>query len=162
MKEFIDKLKSRLEEEKFDIDNCRYDVDLNTTIDLTIKIINELAEEYKKKQQRYIVRSTKSVEELKKTLNSLYGTFECKSYIDTDILNFELEPIPCGWIPVSERLPEIGQMVLASIKKEIVADRFYNSTDYQVIITRYNKEMWWTREYVEAWMPLPAPYTEGE
>lgn len=32
----------RLESEKFDIEDCRYDVDLNTTMDMAIEIVKEV------------------------------------------------------------------------------------------------------------------------
>jgi hypothetical protein len=35
----IEKVVAELEEEKFDIEGCRYDVDLNTTIDMAIDIV---------------------------------------------------------------------------------------------------------------------------
>jgi len=53
------------------------------------------------------------------------------------------------WIPVSERLPEIGQYVLCSLIKA-------NDVKHRVIICEYKREVWWS--YVTAWMPLPQPY----
>ena len=35
----VEKVVAELEEEKFDMDNCRYDVDLNTTIDMAISVV---------------------------------------------------------------------------------------------------------------------------
>lgn len=35
----IEKVVAALEKEKFDVPNCRYDVDLNTTIDKAIEIV---------------------------------------------------------------------------------------------------------------------------
>ena len=37
----IDRIVERLEKEKFDLEDCRYDVDLNTTIDMAIGIIKD-------------------------------------------------------------------------------------------------------------------------
>ena len=56
---------------------------------------------------------------------------------------------PNRWIPVSERLPEIGQYILCSL---------INSKDVEhiIIICEYKQEIWWS--YVIAWMPLPKPY----
>lgn len=51
------------------------------------------------------------------------------------------------WIPISERLPQIGQYVLCSLK---------DFADYRIIIAQYNSAKWW--DYVEAWQPLPEPY----
>ena len=57
-----------------------------------------------------------------------------------------------GWIPVSERLPEIGQYILCSLIKA-------KDVKHRVIICEYKREVWWS--YVTAWMPLPQPY-KGE
>ena len=56
------------------------------------------------------------------------------------------------WIPVSERLPEIGQYILCSLIKA-------KDVKHRVIICEYKREVWWS--YVTAWMPLPQPY-KGE
>lgn len=58
------------------------------------------------------------------------------------------------WIPTIERLPEIGQYVLCSLK---------DFADHRIIIAQYNSAKWW--DYVEAWQPLPEPYkaeSEGD
>lgn len=56
------------------------------------------------------------------------------------------------WIPVSEKLPEIGQYILCSLIKA-------KDVKHRVIICEYKREVWWS--YVTAWMPLPEPY-KGE
>ena len=53
------------------------------------------------------------------------------------------------WIPVNERLPEIGQYVLCSLIKA-------EDVKHRVIICKYERAVWWS--YVTAWMPLPEPY----
>ena len=55
------------------------------------------------------------------------------------------------WIPCSERLPEDGQEILATIK-----DTRYKNP---VIIRHYNPEL--EEKLLLAWMPLPSPY-KGE
>lgn len=62
-----------------------------------------------------------------------------------------------GWIPVSERLPEIGQKVLASTKSTVFT---------QVYKGIYSEPNVWHWEHnsikvVTAWMPLPPVY-QGE
>lgn len=52
------------------------------------------------------------------------------------------------WIPVNERLPEIGDFVLCSI-----ADRY--SKHKIIAIVQYNRA---DDGIIEAWMPLPKPY----
>ena len=52
------------------------------------------------------------------------------------------------WIPVSERLPEIGQRVLVSFTIE---------DEKKVDITYFDKHGF-LRGIMDAWMPLPYPY----
>jgi len=54
------------------------------------------------------------------------------------------------WIPVSERLPNFNDIVLAS------ADSDYD--ELRVILTVYNAEEFWFNGKIKAWMPLPEPY----
>lgn len=60
-----------------------------------------------------------------------------------------------GWIPVSEKLPEVGEEVLVC---------GYDTYNKKVIISRYQgKQYGFTCGLVSAWMPLPKPYkAEGE
>lgn len=58
------------------------------------------------------------------------------------------------WIPCSERLPEIGQKVLASTKKTVFT---------QVFKGYYSDPKRWAWENnrikrIEAWQPLPMPW----
>lgn len=58
------------------------------------------------------------------------------------------------WIPCSERLPQIGQKVLASTKKTVFT---------QVFKGYYSEPKRWAWENnsvktIEAWMPLPKPW----
>ena len=54
------------------------------------------------------------------------------------------------WIPVSERMPNFNDIVLAS------ADSDYN--ELRVIITVYGGEEFWFNGKIKAWRPLPEPY----
>ena len=60
----------------------------------------------------------------------------------------EVKPEP-QWIPVSERLPEEGQQIIATVADNDLVDVF--------IIRGYFKKM---HKSVIAWMPLPEPYRE--
>ena len=53
-----------------------------------------------------------------------------------------------GWIPVSERLPEKGQMIIAA----------YPEFEGGCWITKYNPLH---NHDFKAWIPLPEPYQEG-
>jgi len=57
-----------------------------------------------------------------------------------------------SWIPVSERLPNFNDIVLAS------ADTDYE--ELRVILTVYSAEEFWFNGKIKAWMPLPEPYKE--
>ena len=66
----------------------------------------------------------------------------------------EVADRPQGWIPCSERLPEIGQKVLASTKKTVFT---------QVYKGIYSDPKRWAWENnsvkkIEAWQPLPKPW----
>lgn len=64
-----------------------------------------------------------------------------------------LEQAP-KWIPVSERLPETGEIVL-------ITDTLWNGR--RVSIDWRNDEQWVRNgKYVIAWQPLPEPYEEGD
>ena len=84
---------------------------------------------------------------------------DCLNYQNEKFFGGQSEALKMGisalenkreWIPVSERLPEMGQYVLCSL----------NFADYRIVIASYNSQEWWC--YVEAWQPLPEPYKENE
>lgn len=58
------------------------------------------------------------------------------------------------WIPVTERLPELGQMVLVTY-----ADGDVETNER---MTLKNLEVWKYGGNVVAWMPLPIPYKGDE
>ena len=56
------------------------------------------------------------------------------------------------WIPVTERLPEASGLYLVSVKND--HERRYSKTAW------FEKDVWFARQDVIAWMPLPEPYKE--
>lgn len=62
-------------------------------------------------------------------------------------IDFHCRPM---WIPVSERLPDFNDIVLAS------TDSDYD--ELRVILTVYSGEEFWFNGKIKAWMPLPEPY----
>jgi hypothetical protein len=62
-----------------------------------------------------------------------------------------------GWIPCSERLPEIGQIVWASVSEEKILRN-------EIILMEYCEALKHMFEdgSILAWRKLPAPYKKGE
>jgi len=128
MKQFIDKLISRLEEaRKTALDKVKLPIpmpiilskrSLQELVDMcfeeSIRLANEVAEEYKG-----------------------------------------------GWVPCSERLPEVNQKVFVAFK---VAHRCEKTIDYDIgCLSSYDGKWYcdhkgYDVEKVLAWMPLPSPY----
>ena len=52
------------------------------------------------------------------------------------------------WIPVIEKLPKMGQKVLATVTNE----------KHSVIIITFGNDSYWHDGKISAWMPLPEPY----
>ena len=128
MKEFIDKLIDRLEEQKgkendySSIEGKKLVRHWNNCVDVCKEIVNQLAEEYK------------------------------------------VSEMPTGWIPCSERLPIQNEKVLCTYIFNNNHDRKYVQVlDYYATDEKphFQHEGYEGLEVI-AWMPLPAPYTEGE
>ena len=65
----------------------------------------------------------------------------------------ELPSAEAGWIPCSERLPEVGEICLLTVR-----EYGWNCKDYtRVIIGEYSDNY---ADHILAWMPLPKPYRE--
>ena len=66
------------------------------------------------------------------------------------------EPEP-HWIPVTERLPEVGEYVLCSqINGDVGEGKMYGNEKWHIC---YDDSIY-KKEWVEAWQPLPEPYKE--
>ena len=66
------------------------------------------------------------------------------------------------WIPVSEQLPEDEQEVLFSTKTgRVHLGRYYNDNSVNQWYSSLEKMRVWNN-VVNAWMPLPEPYKDGE
>lgn len=61
------------------------------------------------------------------------------------------------WIPVSERLPKLGERVLCQCQSNI-----YEVLKLTVDGWYYNPSHCYMESFVIAWQPLPQPYTESE
>lgn len=65
-------------------------------------------------------------------------------------------PQPTRWIPISERLPELGRRVLCQCRANI-----YEILKLTVDGWYYDQDHCYMESFVIAWMPLPEPY-KGE
>lgn len=125
MKEFIDKLISRLEENSFDMSLENPDCKAVWT-DKAIEIVNELAESYHIHcEQEYM-----------------------KGYEDARQCG--------GWIPCSERLPEVNTNVIAQFSSGVVSELLFNEKGLFQGIYEYGPNV------IVAWQPLPEPYKPQE
>lgn len=138
MKEFVDKLKSRLEEEHEGFIN-RYGI-VGGNIPASIvkncmNIVNQLAEEYINCSTDTSTKST-----------------DCST---------KVSEMPTGWIPCSERLPDdFMSFEYLTIRK---GHTLATITYYCVANHKWYSNRNSTREIeVIAWQPLPAPYMKGE
>lgn len=72
-----------------------------------------------------------------------------------------------GWIPVEERLPDFGEIVLVTYIGLTSNKEFSGKMAY----LSYNGDWYWNsdryiaeivRVKITAWMPLPEPYAKGD
>lgn len=181
MKEFIEKLIGRLEEEKKE---AQRDGSFSFAMGfkVAISIANELAEEYKGKlddewqiiydkvcvlEKKYTnERNIESVKDCIRLENLLqYFKEELRSeekYINTST------DTSSGWIPCSEKMPKTNIQVIVTAEKcghRYTTDayfyngKFYNKHYYKIPVGELNDS--YVGDKVIAWQPLPEPYKEG-
>lgn len=137
MKEFVEKLIARLEEEKakgfYDSDSV---IGEKNVWAKSIEIVNKLAEEYNK-EFAFVLSETETKE---------------LARIAREMRHMKVIPVTNnnGWIPCSERLPEEGKKVLTCTEDGWISVNInmpYNGrkNDFQC-------------GYYVAWMPLPEPF----
>jgi hypothetical protein len=112
--------------------------------------LTERLEEYKTKA--YVTGITNNAYEFG-ACNAMDKAIEIVNEIAEE---YKVSEMPTGWISVSERLPRKEEYVLCSLSEEnplII---------HTVIIAQYDGCSYWHNGTVKAWMPLPAPFKEGE
>ena len=160
MKEFVEKLLERLEDEKQRLRKLK-----NNTIalsdseviaieegayDFCKKIINELSEEYKPQLNDNDLMIVES-------LPSLYPMKEFEEEALQRVIGCAKKEYNNGWIACSERLPEIGKWVLGQGVYDMMLVCYTKS---------YGSDFDWMDingdcRVISAWQPLPAPYQKG-
>jgi hypothetical protein len=160
MNRFIEKLIARFEKEshiKYDqLDNgyC-FDAEHFIYTSDAIKIVNELAEEYKDNamiEGQYCWQTCGSTEHCKECNRLCNGSIDYYENYD-----FMAEEYKGGWIPCSERLPNEGQIVAVTLGNGVVTAGFNGGNGG--MIGFYGM---YASNDVIAWQPLPVPYKEGE
>lgn len=176
MKEFIDKLIGRLEEEKYtkaelftyDEEDMGKMIFRNNGIDKAIEIVNQLAEEYKPKTNdawKIIYNKVCNLEKEYATKGNMASVNDCIRL--ENLLQYFKEELQVaeeynnGWIPCSERLPkqydypEQNYRVLASCTDGIV-----RNTTIKSLLENKGHYNLGEKFYYNAWMPLPQPFKE--
>lgn len=96
-----------------------------------------------------------------------YNHFDLKLSDAIEIVNELAEEYKGGWIPCSDRLPELteGTECFKQSKCCLVALKWWDG-DITESVAWYNQSGVWNEDSknckVVAWMPLPAPFKEGE
>jgi hypothetical protein len=146
-----------VDKEDYDIGYSSYD--LNNVFgwkEECFEIVNELAEEYKDKVMidgQYCWQTCSATEHCKECNRLCNGSIDYYENYD-----FMAEEYNGGWIPCERALPKLGQTCLCSVNK-----KKYTDATHDIILCRYEElyaDRW--QDCFLAWMPLPAPYTEGE
>lgn len=95
-----------------------------------------------------------------------YSSYDLKNVVEWKNECFEAVGANDGWIPCSERLPEIGTCVIVAIDPGHVCDDvliydYTHSNAKEPCFHRWDDEMWecYTPKVI-AWQPLPDPYIE--
>lgn len=111
-------------------------------------------DEYIKEQRKRVDNMT--LAQARQVVADHYGhddmRIECEKAVQM-LLDCADEKINGGWIPVTERLPKDGQLVIVSYP--------YDASDLsrkRVLTAWYNTNYGFTCGITDAWMPLPQPY----
>lgn len=78
-------------------------------------------------------------------------------YFATKIVHEVAKEYGNGWIPCSEKMPELKQEVLITANDNAVYQGVMANGGFMVF-----EDGWIDTKHVLAWQPLPAPYQKGE
>lgn len=159
MKEFIEKLISRLEERSKEYNSGvrLHGKPEEMLTNEAIEIVNQLAEEYKTSFMQELVEARRNCSEDSDCSECPFGQIEDRcilAELQTDADNN-------GWISCSERLPEVDKDVLVCFSNDMDFVIAYHT---RMIETNY-EDVWINSSTanritsnVIAWQPLPEPY----
>ncbi len=114
------------------------------------------------------------IERLKKKRNASDTKFdnviEMNAYDDgvddsIEIVNQLAEEQNNGWIPCSERLPEVNTRVMCFTENKTYVFAEYGGADSHYLDTKdvwFSDKGWYRKDSIIAWQPLPAPYQPKE
>lgn len=103
-----------------------------------------------KEEAREILKSVKE----KGFRYTMYKLGQFNAALDMAIKALTYRDDFCGWIPVSERLPEDGTWNLFTDGKNVSVERYKSDA-----IDHFNPNgRWFSLEEAVAWMPIPEPY----
>lgn len=118
-----------------------------------------------------MIDEKKLIEEMNKTFPDKFlndKNWFCGKCSFMDLFNELIEtfvPKLGEWIPCSEKLPEIGTMVIASSERCVFTDMSYGYAypdDNKPCFHKWDDEMWQCfKPEIVAWKPLPEPYKGG-
>lgn len=80
-------------------------------------------------------------------------------YLRTERLIDDAPTVEPKWIPVTERLPDVGQVVIVTDDRGKVFEYVLNPLN----VDKYTTDKWrFLGRNIIAWMPLPEPYKRGD
>ena len=155
MKEFVEKLIGRLEEELRPDKECfEYEDDYmyaEERHNKMLKIVNQIAGEYKPQLNDNDLMIVES-------LPSLYPMKEFEEEALQRVIGCAKKEYNNGWIPCSERLPEDYTEVLGyGIDGHIYMVNLYDTEIYGKVWKQWNGGDI-RLKFIDAWQPLPEPY----
>ena len=111
-----------------------------------------------------LIRRQDAINELSYCQTYLFDSRDHDKKISLEDAEYTIERLPSAqqWIPLTKKLPEVGQIVLICTASKSVKEATYkglNSQEETVWLSHGN--VLWDDDVVR-WMPLPEPYKEGE
>ena len=84
-----------------------------------------------------------------------------KEYESCEVMRSNCEVADGGWIPCSERLPELNTRVMCFTVDETYVIAEYGGSDSHYLDSKdvwFSDNGWYRKDDIIAWQPLPTPY----